>query len=202
VWSAGWDGPAGLHPKAKDDGVQGRPGAEDPQGQGAKVKLAISGHVRPLDQSELQRELDGFEQGVPECKTCPLGLGGEPVSCYRYITYPIDQAFEELVFSYYYSTITVSGSPAQTITDESIAAELRRDSSPFHERGAGGLAEREEPLVARFNEGKLVIDSAHLRGRWGSGHGLVQDEGASRCDLRLVPRGARRVEFVKSKGIG
>ena len=131
--------------------------------QAAKVHVSINDEQQALSYAEICEQLNSFERGIPECTDCPLS-GGAPVGCYRYVSYPIDAAFEEMIFSYFYDTLPINESPAQYLLDESVQVEMRYSDTPYHARGQGALAERDEPLSATFatTGDDLVIDSAHL----------------------------------------
>jgi hypothetical protein len=71
-----------------------------------RVNVAVTGRgEREMTYAGILAELGQFERGVPECAGCPLAQGGAPVSCYRYVTYPIDAVSEEVIFDYFLSKV-------------------------------------------------------------------------------------------------
>src|SRR5262249_45117355 len=119
---------------------------------------------RRLDLAGIVAELGAFERGIPECASCPLANEGAPVSCYRYVTYPVDSASEEIIFDYFAGKVAEPDSMPNQIW-RSITRHVDEESAWYQSRGEGGsLAERAEPLRASFTwEGEEhEIDSAQV----------------------------------------
>lgn len=129
-----------------------------------KVRVAVTGREpRELTYDGILAELGGFEQGIPDCENCPLS-GGKAIGCYHYITYPIDEVTEELLFEYFCSKVTEPESIPNQIWLDIIST--IEGETPWHEnRGPeGSLAQRSAPLSATLvweNE-EHSLDSAQL----------------------------------------
>jgi hypothetical protein len=138
-----------------------------PEEQRASVKIEVhvSGReVRGLTYFGICAELADFERGVPECATCPLS-GGAPVGCYRYVTYPIDEQAERLLFERFTSELVRAGSIADKIY-RNVVAQVPAESAWHTNRGAeGGLAELARPLSFKWTTAvgvRATVDSAQL----------------------------------------
>ena len=130
-----------------------------------RISVSVTGRgERELDHAGIVAELADFERGVADCATCPLASDGAPVSCYRYVTYPVDAASEEVVFDHFAARVAEPGSLSNQIW-QGIVRHVKDDNAWHTHRGEGGaLAEREEPLRARFIwEGEeQQVDSAQV----------------------------------------
>jgi hypothetical protein len=129
------------------------------------VVVQVTGRgERRLNHAGILAELGDFERGIPECASCPLAKGGAPVSCYRYVTYPVDAASEKVIFDYFAGKVAEPDSvPNQLWRD--IARHVDVESAWYQARGEdGALAELAEPLRARFTwEGEEhEVDSAQV----------------------------------------
>ena len=74
---------------------------------------------RDMGYAEITAELGRFADGIPECADCPLS-GGKPLGCCRYLTFPIDEAFEQLAFDYFIAAAAIEGSPSWQIAENVI----------------------------------------------------------------------------------
>jgi hypothetical protein len=137
-----------------------------PEDQRATIKLnlQVTGREpRETTYPEICAELDTFEAGIPECASCPLG-NGNPVSCYRYVTYPIDAGSETLLFRSFCRELVKPDSTAYQIWQD-IVRHIDRDSNWHQDRGEEGmLAELAQPLTFSWqdDEGRHEVDSAQL----------------------------------------
>ncbi|MCC6554437.1 MAG: hypothetical protein IT372_15775 [Polyangiaceae bacterium] len=137
-----------------------------PEGQRAEAEAVVHVSGRPdrkVRYGEICAEVAAFEQGIPECATCPLA-GGRQLGCYRYVTYPVDALAERLIFEFLVEGLSTPDS----IADRFIRYMVSHDDeeTEWHEdRGEdGGLAELPEPLVHTWVEGgvKRRVDSAQV----------------------------------------
>lgn len=139
--------------------------AQVPAAQRDQVKIAVivNDTQRQLAYPEIRAEAERFQEGIPGCATCPLAEGRQ-LGCYHYVTYPVDERFEEVAFELFTS---------QLETKDSISDQLYRDivakqgtSTPWHTRRGpqGALARRPEPLVFRWGGTftTRTVDSAQL----------------------------------------
>jgi hypothetical protein len=96
----------------------------------------------------LCEELERVCEGVPECETCPISQGGR-LGCYRYVSYPLDEHFERLLFTYFSEQMTLRNSACEQLYRDVISA-MPRHGLVWHTlRGAdtpGALAELDAPL--------------------------------------------------------
>ncbi len=141
-----------------------------PAEERATVRLTVRVNHRPdreIGYGEIVSELDDFERGIPECATCPLS-GGKVLGCYRYVTFPIDDVFEPLVFDFFIAQSRVERSPAWQI-GQNVIPRVAGSGTPWHARRgindeAGALAMLPRPLEAAV--GAQVewqrVDSAQL----------------------------------------
>jgi hypothetical protein len=132
-----------------------------------QVRVKVTGRPdRDLGYAEIRAAADEFARGIPECETCIISRG-KPLGCYQYVTYPIDETFEKVVFDFFVS---------QLGTKDSICDQLYRDvvskfppsGTGWHtQRGPNGpLARRAKPLEHTFGGffSKKRIDSAQILG--------------------------------------
>jgi hypothetical protein len=128
-----------------------------------KLTIVVNDRERELTGKEIREQAEAFQRGIPECATCPLA-GGKQLGCYHYVTYPVDERFEEIAFEFFTS---------QLATKDSIADQLYRDivskqptSTGWHKRRGpqGALARRDQPLTHSWGGmfSKKKVDSAQL----------------------------------------
>ena len=137
-----------------------------PQGEWFDVRLMV--HVdgkaeREVTYAEIIEELGAFEHGIDECAGCPLS-GGNPVGCYRYVTYPVDKAFEELLFEFFSVEVTDEESVANQLFQD-VVSRAPSSGTGWHLRrgsGEGNLARRPMPLTTNWTDryGNHYVDSA------------------------------------------
>ena len=129
-----------------------------------EVVVRVTGRPdRKLRHGAICKELAEFEQGIPECASCPLA-GGKPLGCYRYVTYPVDAVAERLLFEFFVAGVEVPGSIAEELHRD-IVSWVDEESAWYGNRGQdGGLAELEEPLqhVWAIEGEEHEIDSARV----------------------------------------
>jgi hypothetical protein len=121
--------------------------------------------TRTLTYQGICSELQEFESGIPDCAHCPLSGGGHPVGCYRYVTYPLDAAFEESVFAFFTSQLSQPDSIASQIYQDIVSQVPSKDTEFHNRRGEGGdLAERPDVLTFEWSneQGPHYVDSAML----------------------------------------
>ncbi len=144
-----------------------------PPDKRADVKVAVLVHgpdgpsQRELRYADMQSEVAAFLGGIPECASCPLS-GGQPLGCYHYVAYPIDEVFERLVFDFFVSQIGT----ADSICDQlwrGFVSQVPDHGTGWHERRGpdprtGTLARLAAPLVHRFGGllRKRTVDSAQI----------------------------------------
>lgn len=143
-----------------------------PADRRAEIKIHLSGTNRQwhhTSYAQLMQEVQGFEQGIPECASCPIS-GGYPLGCYRYISYPIDEQFEQLVFDFFVSQLPTPDSICDQIFCD-VVSKTPSSGTPWHtQRGShaqqGGLAALPKPLVHQWGGvfSKQRIDSAQILG--------------------------------------
>lgn len=95
--------------------------------------------------------LSGFESGSPDCRACPLAQG-RALGCHRRVTYPIDAAFEELLFTFVRDD---REDPAVAELVDGLLRGLPERGTVWHtERGPRppSLVERRAPLVHTWTE--------------------------------------------------
>jgi hypothetical protein len=126
---------------------------------------------------EVRAKTARVEGGIPACPTCPVS-GGEPLGCYRYVTYPVDVELEEVALEFFVETIERPTAPYAIATDPTgrklTAAALVLDHviaelparSPWHDRrgpaSEGGLATRKQPVVRELPSRGRKLDSASV----------------------------------------
>jgi hypothetical protein len=136
-----------------------------PEAQRANVQVTVvvNDEQRELTYPQIREAAEEFQRGIPACASCPLS-GGTQLGCYRYVTYPVDERFEELVFHFFISIVA---------TKDSIADQLYRDivskqptGGGWHTRRGpnGPLARRAEPMRHSWGGflSKKRVDSAQL----------------------------------------
>src|SRR6185503_17578130 len=100
---------------------------------GIKVEIQTSGRAtRSMTYREIKDGAEGFARGIPECATCLIARG-KPLGCYSYVTYPIDEEAERLLFDFFVS---------QVATNDSICDQLYRDVVSRVPRGGGWHTQR------------------------------------------------------------
>jgi hypothetical protein len=144
-----------------------------PPGQRDAVKIQLVVHrpegpvQRAMSYPEIRAEAAEFASGIPACASCPLG-GGAPLGCYRYVTYPIDEATERALFELFQAEVGTEGSVAQRfhaarlsrLPSSGMGWHVRRGSDPE----TGGLAMMPAPLVHTWGGwfSKKRLDSAQI----------------------------------------
>lgn len=135
-----------------------------------KVAVVVNGPDGPKQRSlaypDICAELDTFERGIPECARCPLS-GGVPVGCYHYVPYPIDPAFEQLVFDFFIAQVEVQDSIANQLFRD-VVSRVPASGTGWHvRRGSaeqGGLATLPRPLEHKWGGffSRQRVDSAQI----------------------------------------
>jgi hypothetical protein len=133
----------------------------DPERREALRIRATFGHGRAAvtTYAEIRTSVTGFEEGIPECPSCPLS-GGHALGCHASIAFPITAALEEDIFRIVIDSLSVPGSPGDRFYREIIA---RFDDLPtdwIERRGAepGFLASRDAPCVHRWEENGAALE--------------------------------------------
>jgi hypothetical protein len=117
--------------------------------------------IRTTTLQEIIDELGDFEQGIPDCHTCPVSAG-KVLGCYAYLTYPIDEPAESSVFQYVVEGAAQTDSMARWMVDE-VISHLARDPMDLPRGPSPGMvAARTEPIEATVpsRDGELPIDSS------------------------------------------
>ncbi len=160
--------PAGFLGKLKLKMYRGAIEAQVPPEKRASTEINVTGTNRApqkLNYDQIVREVQEFEQGIPECSSCAVG-GGKPLGCYRYITYPIDGAFEQLIFDFFVEQLKTPDSIGDQIYRD-VVSKQPTDTSFHTQRGPaekGGLATLGRPLVHTWGGffSKRRVDSAQM----------------------------------------
>jgi hypothetical protein len=156
-------GQQGFHQKLKLRAYKTVIDAHTPDGKPkAGVQVVVNGDVRELAYENICEQLGTFERGVPECQSCPIG-GGEPLGCYRYVSYPVDAYAEQMLMAFFIEGLTQGDRTCQVL-DQAVVQQMPREGTPFHtHRGADPMAGHlaESKLMVWEKDGKYV-DSAQL----------------------------------------
>ncbi|HVF43559.1 MAG TPA: hypothetical protein VM936_11135 [Pyrinomonadaceae bacterium] len=106
-------------------------------------------------------EVERAGEGIPECETCPISEGRR-LGCYRYVSYPLDEHFERLLFTYFGEQVTLRDSACEQLYRDVVSA-MPRHGLVWHTRRGedtpGALAELDAPLR---HAADLYFDSAQL----------------------------------------
>jgi hypothetical protein len=141
------------------------------QREGQAITVVINGpdgpKERDLTYAQIRQESTEFLRGIPDCATCPLS-GGQPLGCYHYVTYPVDAAFERLVFDFFVSQVATKDSICNQLYRDFIA-KVPAEGTGWHVRRGddprtGALAIMAQPLVHTWGGflSKKRIDSAQI----------------------------------------
>ncbi|MDP3507096.1 MAG: hypothetical protein Q8T09_03825 [Candidatus Melainabacteria bacterium] len=135
----------------------------------AKVKLfGTNRQWHQLTYQDILRELAGFEEGIPQCASCPIS-SGHTLGCYKSVTYPVDEHFERLVFDFFVSQLSIKDSICSQIYSD-IVSRYPASGTPWHLQrgpaGSGGLARLGKPLERKLGGffSRDSIDSAQILG--------------------------------------
>jgi hypothetical protein len=133
---------------------------------GLRISLgSVGSDRREITYSEIVQELASFDAGTHECASCPIS-GGRPIGCHRYITYPIDRIFEQLVFNFFVSQMAVKDSICQQIYFDVVSRCPSKGTAWHTQRGSqpGPLAVLERPYSLEWGGplSKKHIDSAQI----------------------------------------
>lgn len=120
--------------------------------------------ARKLSYPDIVQELGGFEQGIPECGSCPISCG-TTLGCYKYIPYPVDAVFERLVFHFFVSQLPIKDSICSQLYSD-IVSRCPSSGTPWHtqRREQGILASLAKPLQYEWGGlfSKKRVDSAQV----------------------------------------
>lgn len=126
---------------------------------------SAAGGARQLSYEQVVAELGDLAAAAPECADC-LNSAGRKRGSYHYVSYPLDEPFERLLFAYFAEQVADRKSPCGQIY-EAVIADLPRAGTPWHDlRGPTAsprLAELPEPL--RHDSGTPglgYLDSAQI----------------------------------------
>lgn len=115
-----------------------------------QITVSVTGRgPRTLTYPGIVREVANFERGIPDCANCPLSAG-QPLGCYRYVTYPVDAVFERALFEFFVE---------QVETKDTICNQIYADLISELEVGAGWYAPRGEQPGALAALGEPVEHS-------------------------------------------
>lgn len=114
-----------------------------------QVRVHVPGRgEQVLTYAALCAEAREVSEAVSECESCPLSLEQKP-GCYRYISYPLDEHFEQLLFEYFDAELPLQNSSCEQLYRD-VVSELPRSGLVWHtQRGAdtpGALAALDAPL--------------------------------------------------------
>ena len=133
-----------------------------------KIKVQLGDEpARTMTYREICDGIDEAANSAPGCAAC-LRSGGRDDGSYHYLSYPIDDVLESMLFDYFVEETPVHGSPCNQIYRDVIAT-LPASGSTWHDRRgteeSGDLAMLPEPLVHRFPtpiQGHDHLDSAQI----------------------------------------
>jgi hypothetical protein len=158
-------GPGGFLGKLKMRAYLRAIESQVPEGKrdDVSVTIVVNDRERELTYREIREQAEAFQRGIPECAQCPLATGKQ-LGCYHYVTYPVDERFEEVAFEFFTS---------QLATKDSISDQLYRDivskqptSTGWHARRGpnGPLARLAKPVLYSWGGmfSKKKVDSAQL----------------------------------------
>jgi hypothetical protein len=142
-----------------------------PEHQRHQLRMQLRGTNRQsieLNYQTILEELSSFENGFSECASCPIAFG-QPLGCHKYITYPVDGVFEELVFNYFCLQLPVKDSICDQLYQDFVSKFPSSNTSWHRMRGnsqQGGLASLTVPLKFEWicNGSKRYVDSAQILG--------------------------------------
>ena len=141
--------------------------AGTPEAERARLvlRVGVEGEAREVTYAELLGALGSFPSGSRECGDCPLS-GGEALGCYRYVTYPLDEALERRLFEFFARDVRHAGSGSQA-----LYRELLPGLEPAAcEAWAAGVAEPQ--ATASLTLGETTVTSKQLlTGLLGLDHG-------------------------------
>lgn len=124
-----------------------------------QVTVSVNGQERQLTYGGIIESLGSFDRGCPSCVGCLVGQG-QPVGCYRFVTYPVDAKFESLLFEFFVDEVGRKDSiGAQFFQD--VVSKQGTDTG-WHRRGERALA---QGPVLRHSGGffsRTKFDSAQL----------------------------------------
>ena len=122
---------------------------------------------RRLQQAQEARQaLATFDEGTPECPTCPISES-KPFGCYLAVDFPIDAVAETALFRYFTSKLEDENSAAFGIYRDLVSKAPSSGTLRHTSRGpTGDLAELRAPLFKEwgFLMWKKRVDSAQLLG--------------------------------------
>ncbi len=162
-------GPNGFFWKLKLSSLKHAIETQVPPENREEVVVKFAGNnrePRDLNYSGITNELGGFEAGIPECQNCPISCG-KPLGCYSYVSYPIDETFERLVFGFFVTNVAEKDSICEQIYSDIISKYPRAGMSWHNQRGSaeqGGVAQLAAPLKHSWGSffKKKSIDSAQV----------------------------------------
>jgi len=166
-------GPEGFRAKLKlrsyKNLIEQMVAPEDREGQ--KLTVVVNGPDGPsernLTYAQIRDESTEFLRGIPDCASCPLS-GGEPLGCYHFVVYPVDAAFERLVFEFFVSQVETKNSICDQLYRDVVSRVPPAGTGWHDRRGAdarsGALAQLGQPLVHKWGGflSKKRIDSAQI----------------------------------------
>jgi hypothetical protein len=121
-----------------------------------------------LSYEQLCQQIYGFDEGIPQCRSCPVS-GGKVLGCYKYISYPVDAHFEQILFKFFLSQLPTKDSICDQIYRDVVSRVPSSGTSWHTQRGVsrpGMLAALERPLEYKWGStfSRKKLDSAQILG--------------------------------------
>jgi hypothetical protein len=103
-----------------------------------EITISVNGQERQLTYAGIVESLGAFDRGCPSCAGCLVGQG-QPVGCYRFVTYPVDAKFEALLFDFFVEELGRKDSIGSQFLQDVVSTQ--GTDTAWHERGQGNLAQ-------------------------------------------------------------
>lgn len=123
-----------------------------------EVTISVNGQERQLTYAGIVDSLGAFDKGCPSCAGCLVGQG-QPVGCYRFVTYPVDATFESLLFDFFVEESERKDSIGSQLLQD-VVSKQGTDTS-WHQRGERALARGQLRKHGGFFS-RTKFDSAQL----------------------------------------
>lgn len=122
------------------------------------LTVRVNDQERQLTYAGIVASLGDFERGCPSCAGCMVGQG-EPLGCYRFVTYPVDAKFESLLFDFFVDEVGRNDSIGSQYFQDFVSKQ--GTDTAWHARGEGSLAQGKVLKHGGFFS-RTKFDSAQL----------------------------------------